>query len=92
MCVVQRVAGGPGVGVGVGRLSDSVWGLRSLPEALPASCGGGNAIISFEEFQLIWPPCVDGETEALRRDAPLDPVTHLSGELEHSSDCLSTPF
>ena len=85
--------GGPGVGVGVGRLSDSVWGSRSLPAALPApSCAGENALISFEEFRLVRPHCVDGETEALRRDAPLDPVTHLSGELEHSSDCLSTPF
>lgn len=41
---------------------------------------------------MVWPHCVDGETKALRRDAPPDPVTHLSGELEHSSDRLSTPF
>ena len=32
------------------------------------------------------------ETEVLRRDAPLDTVAHLSGELEPSSDGLPIRF
>lgn len=87
--VVRRVAGGAGVGLGLGRPAPQRLCVEApgASVALPAPLEDEEMLSShLRSLRLVWPHCADGETEVLRGR----PSGHR--ELEHSSDGLSIRF